>query len=80
MQVMPSAQTSGRPLIWSHTHILTSKLGRHGFEELIIRCIKAWLDFHRQKAVISGSVSTWMMVMNGVLQGSKLGTLFFNLH
>jgi len=58
-------------------HILSSKLGRHGCEELIIQCIKSWLHFHSRRAVVSGSTSTWMLVMNGVLQQGFQAVLAF---
>jgi len=60
-------------------HIFPSKLERYRCEGWTVRWIKNWLAGHSQRVVISSSVSGWMLVTNGIPQGSILGLVLFNI-
>jgi len=46
-------------------NILLGKLRKHGLDERSVRWIENWLNDRNQKAVISGTESSWMPVTSG---------------
>ena len=45
----------------------------------LIEWIKDWLSNRRQKVVVEGESSEWVIVESSVLQGSVLGGILFNI-
>lgn len=56
---------------------LLYKLSCFGFSDLILNWFSSYLSGRRQRVILSGSVSEWMLVNAGVPQGSILGPLLF---
>lgn len=74
---MPSTWTSVRALIQSPTTFW--KLGRYGFDRWTLRWVRNWVDGYIQRVIVSGSISKWKPRTTGVLQGSILGSIPFNI-
>ena len=61
-----------------HKRIIV-KLEAIGVEGKVIEWIKNWLSDRRQRVVVEGNFSDWIEVISGVLQGSVLGGILFDI-
>ena len=59
---------------------LLFKLRQNGVEEPLLNLLTSYLANRKQRVVLNGTSSEWKSTSFGVLQGSTLGPLIFNLH
>ena len=60
--------------------LLTVKLQAYGFDNDSLNFVCNYLFGLKQRTEINSSFSTWSKVERGVLQGSILGPLLFNIN
>ena len=59
--------------------LLIAKLHAYGFYKDTLRLVKSYVTERWQSSKINSSFSSWLSLTVGVLQGSVLGPLLFNL-
>ena len=59
--------------------LLTAKLNAYGFSLPALRLINDYLSNRKQRTKIENTYSTWLDIIFGVLQGSILGPLLFDV-
>ena len=59
--------------------LLIAKLHAYGFDKTSIEYLKDYLNHLKQKIKINMTFSNWTNILHGVLQGSILGPLIFNV-
>ena len=58
---------------------LIAKVNAYGFEKSSLKLIHSYLSNRKQRVKINGRFSLWSEILFGVLQGSILGFLVFNI-
>ena len=59
-------------------NILITNLSKCGIDEWTVRCVENWLTGRAQRVVISGTSSSWKLVISSVPQGLVLDLVSFN--
>ena len=60
-------------------NFLIGKLHAYGFSEESLQLIKSYLTNRWQRTKVNASISNWTEILQGVPQGSVLGSLLFNI-
>ena len=61
-------------------NLLIAKLQAYGFSMRALKLIKSCLSNRWQRTKVNNSFSSWTELLHGVLQGSILGPLLFNIY
>ena len=59
--------------------LLVAKLSAYGFDKCSLKLIYSYLKERKQRVKINSEYSTWKDILTGVLEGSVLGPLLFNI-
>ena len=60
-------------------NLLIAKLGAYGFDTQTLYYIESYLDNRKQRVRVNSNFSSSKKIIAGVLQGSILGLLLFNI-
>ena len=60
--------------------LIIAKIHAYGFDKDALQLIKSYLSNRWQRTKINASYSSWSELISGVLQGSVLGPLLFNIY
>ena len=60
--------------------LLIAKLSAYGFSDSALQIVFSYLSDRRQRTKVNSSFSSWEDLLCGILQGSVLGPLLFNIH
>ena len=64
---------------WFPHDLLVAKLNAYGFSLPALRLVQSYLSNRKQRTKINSEFSSWEDILFGVLQGSILGPLLFNI-
>ena len=59
--------------------LLIAKLHAYGFEKSSFELVNSYLSDGKQRIKIENTYSAWFQMLHGVLHGSILGSLLFNI-
>ena len=64
----------------ANNELLIAKIHTYGLDTSSLRLIHSYLSNRQQRVRINNEFSTWSDIKDGVLQGSVVAPLFFNIH
>ena len=65
---------------WFPFSLFMAKLKAYGFHNSSLKWVNDYLSHRSQRTQVGNEYSSWKEIISGVLQGSILGLLFFNIH